>query len=97
MPGGTVNSEDPGFVSARWSTGEIHRKETMKAVIYDKYGPPYVLQLKDQAGQTAVIMELHAEEAIVKENAANFQKNIETVGSWLFLTSRRLVFGHTSL
>jgi len=55
------------------------------------------LQLKDQAGQTAVIMELHAEEAIVKENAANFQKNIETVGSWLFLTSRRLVFGHTSL
>ncbi|MBN1954179.1 MAG: hypothetical protein JW900_03920 [Anaerolineae bacterium] len=36
--------------------------------------------------------ELRQGEQIVKEGAANLQKNIETVGGKLYLTSQRLVF-----
>ncbi len=39
-----------------------------------------------------MITELREGEAIIQESAANFQKNIETVGGRLFLTNRRLVF-----
>lgn len=36
--------------------------------------------------------ELRQGEKLIKEGAANLQKNIETVGGKLFLTSQRLVF-----
>jgi len=36
--------------------------------------------------------ELRQGEQVVKEGAANLQKNIETVGGKLYLTSQRLVF-----
>ena len=36
--------------------------------------------------------ELRQGEQVVKEGAASLQKNIETLGGWLFLTDQRLVF-----
>jgi hypothetical protein len=36
--------------------------------------------------------QLHPDEKIIKEGAANLQKNIETVGGKLYLTNQRLVF-----
>lgn len=35
---------------------------------------------------------LRSEERILKEGPANLQRNVETVGGWLYLTNRRLVF-----
>lgn len=37
-------------------------------------------------------MELRSDESVIKEGAANLQKNIETVGGKLFLTEQRLIF-----
>jgi hypothetical protein len=35
---------------------------------------------------------LEPTERIVRQGPANLQKNVETVGGWLYLTTRRLVF-----
>jgi len=44
------------------------------------------------ARETNMKTELRFGEQVVKEGAANLQKNIETVGGKLYLTSQRLVF-----
>jgi hypothetical protein len=41
--------------------------------------------------------ELQPGEKIVRQGPANLQKNVETVGGWLFLTTSRLVFEAHSL
>ncbi len=35
---------------------------------------------------------LDSNETIVKQDGANLQRGIETVGGWLYLTDRRLIF-----
>lgn len=37
-------------------------------------------------------MELRSDKSVIKEGAANLQKNIENVGGKLFLTEQRLIF-----
>lgn len=36
--------------------------------------------------------ELRYDENLIRDGAANLQRGIETVGGWLYLTTRRLVF-----
>lgn len=54
--------------------------------------PRAAVELGRQAKETNMKTELRQGEQIVKEGAANLQKNIETVGGKLCLTNQRLVF-----